>query len=179
MKIYTKSGDKGSTSLFGGERISKADLLLEIYGTIDELNSFIGIAASKTLQEGTVSLEKIQKTLFGLGALFATMPKDWKKFNIQENFSTETGYLEAEIDRMTEQLPELKNFILPKGDSGSAVHVCRSVCRRVERKVVRYINLHDGYNVESALIYLNRLSDYFFTLARYENFKTGTTEIIW
>ena len=179
MKIYTKTGDKGSTSLLGGERISKADLLLDIYGTIDELNSFIGVAASKISKEGGIYLESIQKTLFALGSLFASNPDDWKKYKIKNDYSSEIETLEKEIDRMSDAMPELKNFILPNGEVGSVIHVCRSVCRRGERNVVRYMNLNDESKSDSALKYLNRLSDYLFTLARYENFKLNIPETIW
>lgn len=180
MKIYTKTGDQGETSILTGERVSKNSPVIEAYGTIDELNSFIGLAAVETQNiEIKQLLQKIQNQLFLLGADLASPDKKGNKkleeFKIPDEF-----YRDAEeaIDRFEYRLEELKNFILPGGaKSGSLLHICRTIARRAERRVV---SLKESMNIEeNIIIFLNRLSDLFFVLARYENKTSGTPDVIW
>jgi cob(I)alamin adenosyltransferase len=178
MKIYTKTGDQGTTSLFGGKRISKDELRIESYGTIDELNSHIGLLCSGNLPEELHTiLQNIQSYLFVLGSHLATDPEkiDLKLPSLRPG---ETMLLESEIDRMESHLIPLKYFILPGGDtSASQAHLCRTVCRRAERRVVALFN--NEKVEESIIIYLNRLSDYFFVLARYIAFINKSEEVYW
>lgn len=180
IKIYTKTGDKGKTSLLGGTKIFKSDMRIESYGSVDELNSFIGLLCASVSDNNVVSeLRGIQSALFTIGSHLAC---DTKKFPIEKlpfiSDEAITG-LEMSIDKMNESLPEMKNFILPGGGNGAATaHVCRSVCRRAERHIVALIE--SGNEVEEIIVrYLNRLSDYFFVLARYLSFQLGEEEIIW
>lgn len=177
MKIYTKKGDSGNTSLFGGSRVSKSSARIEAYGTVDELNSVIGLAASYSLSpEGTVWTKRIQEYLFVLGADLATPPSSKTRINrIQEDDVTS---LENGIDELEEELEPLKNFILPGGDQpGATLHVARTVCRRAERAAVSCSESEEIS--ETSLKFLNRLSDFLFVLARYENKYSGTTEESW
>ncbi len=177
MKIYTKTGDKGETSLFGGKRISKDDLRIEAYGTVDELNTFTGVLHdlcdnSEIKQE----LQSIQSLLFNLGSVLASDPE--KNFQLPGIRQKHIDALESSMDRMDAKLPELRNFILPSGHpTVSAAHVCRTVCRRAERRVVSLAGMASVEEIN--LIYLNRLSDYFFVLARYLGHLNGAGEIIW
>ena len=180
MKIYTKTGDKGETSLFGGQRVWKDDARLKAYGTVDELNSFIGVAVSEIKSDEVKEvLIGIQNDLFTLGSDLATpLEKEIKKFEIPrvtENFHLR---LEELIDKYDSQLPELKNFILPGGSKGSALlQTARSVCRRAEREV---ISLSKTVEIGSQItVYLNRLSDLLFVLSRFENYINGTPEQKW
>lgn len=180
MKIYTKTGDKGETGLFGGERVSKDSLRIEAYGTIDELNSFIGLTVTEVKDKEVKSLlEKIQNELFTVGSDLATPELDGnKRLNIlrtPESFSIEA---EHAIDYFSEKLAELKSFILPGGSKSAAqLHVCRTICRRAERRAVALNNaLKIGDNI---IIFLNRLSDLFFVLARYENQTGGIEDVKW
>jgi cob(I)alamin adenosyltransferase len=180
MKIYTRTGDKGETSILTGERVLKSSPIIEAYGTIDELNSFIGLAASE-VKNGEIKqlLEKIQNQLFLVGADLASPDKKGNKkleeFRIPKEF-----YREAEeaIDHFESGLEELKNFILPGGSKASGIlHICRTIARRAERKTV---GLKKKVNVEeNIIIFLNRLSDLFFVLARYENKTSGILDVIW
>lgn len=180
MKIYTKTGDKGETGLFGGTRVSKNSERIEAYGTIDELNSFIGLAITESFdKEVKKLLEKIQNELFTLGSDLATPDieknKKLKIVRVPENF-----YIDAEqaIDYFEEKLEPLKNFILPGGSKSTALlHVCRSICRRAERRVVKLSSTEQIS--ENILVYLNRLSDLFFVLARYENKAAGIPDTKW
>ena len=180
MKIYTKTGDSGDTGLFGGERVSKSSPRIEAYGTVDELNSFIGLAITEIRDPEVKSLlEKIQSQLFNVGADLATPDNEkTRKSNIQRVGSD--YYLEAEIaiDHFEESLEELKNFILPGGSKAAAhLHVCRTICRRAERAVV---DLNKTVNTgDNVSIFLNRLSDLFFVLARYENFVSKVPDTKW
>lgn len=178
MKIYTKTGDDGSTSLFSGGRVPKNHLRVEAYGTIDELNSIIGIARSAHPSKKTDEmLEQIQTQLFHLGADLAT-PRDTKSDWVVRIEEQAILWLENSIDEMTQQLPELKNFILPGGCAAAAhLHLARTVCRRAERLVVTLTAQEDLG--ELVLKYLNRLSDWLFTLARYENMRQGVKEEKW
>jgi cob(I)alamin adenosyltransferase len=180
MKIYTKTGDDGTTSLFSGGRVSKTHLRVEAYGTVDELNSILGVVRAQEPQAQTDEwLAQIQRQLFNLGADLAT-PLDAKaKSDWVVRMDADTVlWLENLIDEMTGQLPELKHFILPGGSPAAAqLHVARTVCRRAERIVVA---LQEQEAVgEQVLNYLNRLSDFLFTLARWENMQAGETEDIW
>jgi cob(I)alamin adenosyltransferase len=180
MKIYTKTGDKGKTGLFGGERVSKNSLRIEAYGTIDELNAFIGLAVTEIYDNSVKSvLHKIQNRLFTIGADLATPDNEKnRKTGIKRTPKIFYLDLEKEIDKYEEKLEPLKNFILPGGSKGAAhLHICRTIARRAERKVVA-LNITEeiGKNI---IIFLNRLSDLFFVLARYENAVTGTPDIKW
>lgn len=175
MKIYTKTGDKGETSLFNGERRSKDDIRIEAYGTVDELNTFLGLLTSKSEEEGLkLFLIEIQKNLFDLGSMLANPNKD-NKASIKEEDVTE---LEDEIDNMNQSLPELRSFVLPGANELSSIaHICRTVCRRAER---RTITLSKSASIDPKTItYLNRLSDYFFVLSRKLVYDQGNTEIQW
>lgn len=178
MKIYTKTGDDGSTSVFGGTRVTKNNIRINAYGTIDELNSVIGIAlANKISNETKFELEKIQNTLFQIGSELAS-PENVKSDIIKKTSEDEIKYLESLIDKFDEKLPPLNNFILPGGNkSASYLHLARTICRRAERIIVE---LKENENINNhILVYLNRFSDLLFVLARYENFVTSTPEIVW
>lgn len=179
-KIYTKTGDKGETGLFGAGRVSKDSVRIESYGTVDELNSFIGYAITEVKDDEVKNLlGKIQNELFIVGSNLATpdLSKDKKKLipEVKEAF-----YIEAEkaIDHFEEKIEPLKNFILPGGSKSSALlHICRTVCRRAERRVVTLSKAEEID--EKIIILLNRLSDLFFVLARYENHISGNNDVIW
>lgn len=177
MKIYTKKGDKGATSLFGGEQVAKSSARIEAYGTVDELNSIIGLVLSYSISDFISELLRdIQEQLFILGADLATPLSS--KARIDRIGEKETLFLEKQIDRMDEELPELKNFILPGGSrAGATLHVARTVCRRAERAVVRCSDTEPI--PEETIRYLNRLSDFLFVAARYENRQTGSREDVW
>ncbi len=173
MKIYTKTGDEGKTSLFGGKRISKDDWQIEAYGTVDELNSHIGLCmAFIDKEEVKQQLAKIQHLLFNIGSVLAS-PKE-NDFNLPNVHEDDIVQLETEMDNMNEHLEPLKYFILPGGSQSVAqLHITRTVCRRAERRV---ISIKDEVKHPPLIIkYLNRLSDYLFVLARYmakvENIK--------
>lgn len=180
MKIYTKTGDKGETSLFGGERVSKKSDRIETYGTVDELNSFIGLAVTEVHDPDVRDLLiKIQNQLFIVGSDLAT-PKTGKTLKLKILRVPPKFYkdIEKAIDHFDAQLESLKNFILPGGSKSAALlHICRTISRRTERRVVA---LNDTMNVGSnIIIFLNRLSDLFFVLARYENKVSGHSDIKW
>ena len=166
------------TSLFSGGRVAKTDLRVESYGTVDELNSVLGVArAQKPSQSCDEWLEKVQNQLFHLGADLATPLDAQADWVVRMDAATIT-WLEETIDQMTETLPELKRFILPGGTPASAhIHVARTVCRRAERLVVA-LGQQESIGTHS-LIYLNRLSDWLFTLARWENHQAGVEEARW
>ena len=177
MKIYTKTGDGGESSLYGGTRLPKSDLRFEAYGTIDELNAALGIALAQVgAVEYQEELSRVQADLFSLGAELALSPG--QELKARPIGAVETTALERRLDELQAKLPELKNFILPGGGAlGGALHLARTVARRAERAVVRLksqIEIRD-----EILTYLNRLSDYLFVLARYVNAKTGHQEITW
>jgi len=180
MKIYTKTGDKGETLLFGGKRVPKNNLRINAYGTVDELNSFIGSAISEIKSLELISiLKSIQNDLFTIGGNLASpIENEIKKItlpSVEDNFISR---LENIIDKYESKLPELKNFILPGGiKSASALHIARSVCRRAEREVVT-LNEKEIINAK-IIVYLNRLSDLLFVLARFENLQNGSSEQIW
>ena len=177
MKIYTKKGDSGETSLFGGQRVSKSSKRIDAYGTVDELNSVIGVTLSHGVQPRTQELlDKIQIQLFVLGSDLATPPS--KKIKIDRIGNNEIEFLEQSIDELEESLEPLTSFILPGGSpAGANLHVGRTVCRRAERLAVDCATT-DNIS-ESAIKYLNRLSDFLFVLARFENKKSGNEETKW
>jgi len=178
MKIYTKKGDKGETSLLGGTKVNKDNIRLEAYGTVDELNAFIGhIHDQEISQNHKTILLKIQNQLFNLGSILSF---DGKKtqINLPEITNENIQMLEAEIDKMEEELSPLKDFILPSGHTiTSLCHIARTVCRRAERRVVE---LQAKEKISpNCLEYLNRLSDYLFVLARGVLKEKSCTEITW
>jgi len=180
VKIYTKTGDKGETGLFGGERISKDSIRIQAYGTIDELNSFIGLAVTEVADDTVKEiLQNIQNRLFTVGADLST-PENEKNKKLNFFRTPEEFYLDIEkaIDHYESKLDELKNFILPGGSKGAALlHICRTITRRAEREVVA---LNKTVKIgDNIIIFLNRLSDLFFVLSRFENTVTGTPDIIW
>lgn len=165
MKIYTKTGDTGQTSLYGGKRLSKADLRVEAYGTLDELNSWLGLIKDEI--HGTHIkdlLKEIQDRIFTISSHISSDPE--KEMPLPDIFEQDISLLETEIDKMTEHLEPLKFFILPGGHRKvSEIHIVRTVCRRAERMIV---SLSEQSQVESIIItYLNRLSDFLFVLARF------------
>ncbi len=178
MKIYTKTGDGGETSLFSGGRVPKTHLRVEAYGTVDELNSILGLArAHNPSPQAADWLEQVQTQLFHLGADLAT-PLDAKADWVVRIAADTLAWLEMTIDTMTADLPELKNFVLPGGTVVAGhLHVARTVCRRAERLTVALMD--DEAIGEYVLPYLNRLSDWLFTLARWENLQAGISETKW
>ncbi len=179
MKIYTRTGDDGTTGLIGGSRVKKHNIRLESYGTIDELNSYIGLIRSMQTDKQIDSvLEIIQNKLFVIGANLAT---DESIEMIRKQLpckKADIELLEKEIDRMNMDLPELRNFILPGGSqAASFCHVARTVCRRAERKIVE---LSEKAEVDTNLVrFVNRLSDYLFVLSRKVNHDQKAPEILW
>lgn len=177
MKIYTKKGDAGETSLFGGTKAKKSNVRIQAYGTVDELNSTIGMVLSYTLSDiGTEILNQVQNDLFVVGATLAT--PDPEKSRIEKVGEDEVKSLEDWIDRLEEDLSPLKSFILPGGTgAGSTLHFARTVCRRAERETVA---LSEQEEIpKNATIYLNRLSDLLFVLARFENKHQDVIETPW
>jgi cob(I)alamin adenosyltransferase len=181
MKIYTKTGDAGSTGLFGGGRVPKDDPRVEAYGAVDELNACIGVArAAEPMPRIDEVLVAIQRDLFAIGALLATpdrakMAQHLEKARIDD---ARSGDLERAIDDADAELEPLRSFILPGGSpKAAALHVARTVCRRAERQVVRL--QHEVELPPLAVIYLNRLSDLLFTLARLANRRAGAGEVTW
>ena len=179
MKIYTKTGDKGTTALFGGKRVDKDDIQIEAYGTVDELNSYLGslISLVEPLTDIVAHLKKTQAILFDIGSHLAsdgTADKYLPALDPQNIVALETA-----MDNMTSQLPELKSFILPGGNQRIAqAHICRTVCRRAERRIIA-LSKHTEASTNEIVKYVNRLSDYFFVLARYISLKDGIDEIKW
>lgn len=178
MKIYTKTGDKGLTSLFGGKRVPKHHLRIEAYGTVDELNSNIGLIRDQKIAPETFAvLIEIQDRLFTLGSILATEPGN-EKVKVPQLNEQDILFLENEIDKMNEVLPEMRSFVLPGGhQTVSFCHITRCVCRRAERLVV---HLAEVENVPELIIkYLNRLSDYLFVLSRKISQENNANEIPW
>lgn len=176
MKIYTKKGDKGQTSLFGGNKISKDHLRVEAYGTIDEFNSFLGLLLAKLPDEIDLpELKKAQHILFNIGSNLANDTTNFKSPELKDEQIEE---LEIAIDNMQATLTELRNFILPGGSElVSLCHICRTICRRAERRVVSVAAVIE---LDAILIkYLNRLSDYLFVLGRYTGMRTDSPEVHW
>ena len=180
MKIYTKTGDGGKTSLIGGTKVLKSNLRIEAYGTVDELNSYIGLLSDYSNEDHVKSiLKEIQDRLFTIGSELACDPGKETKMSIPDLKESDVEILEKEMDKMDEELPVMKHFILPGGlPVVSFAHIARCVCRRAERCCV---NLKEKEGKVDPLIikYLNRLSDYLFTLARFLGMKNNSAEIIW
>lgn len=185
MKIYTKTGDKGTTALFGGTRVSKSHLRIDAYGTVDELNSYIGLVkdtyANKSVKQ---LLHRIQDQLFTVGAILATDPEKATLKNGKERLAipriklADIEQLETEIDQMNEHLPPMTHFILPGGHpTVSYCHITRCVCRRAERLATALYN--SSPFDEEVLSYLNRLSDYLFVLARQISKDVSAEEVKW
>ena len=180
MKIYTKTGDNGSTSLFGGDRLLKSDIRVEAYGTVDELNSYVGLLADKLVATDiSIHLQKIQNILFNIGSVLATVDEQYKS-KLPELKKDYILFLENQIDLMQEKLPVMTQFVLPGGhEYVSLAHVVRTVCRRAERAIVRIDNTEQDLQIQWSIIYLNRLSDYFFVLSRFLTQYYGTKEVNW
>ncbi|HEV7783388.1 MAG TPA: cob(I)yrinic acid a,c-diamide adenosyltransferase [Chitinophagaceae bacterium] len=180
MKIYTKTGDKGMTSLIGGTKVPKSHLRIESYGTVDELNSWTGLCRDLLSDEqGKKILLEVQDRLFTIGSSLACDPEKEPKMKIPDLKETDIELLEKEMDRMNETVPAMKSFILPGGHPAlSQLHIARCVCRRAERCCVR-LETEDKEAQPIIVKYLNRLSDYLFVLSRYTGYQMNVEEIPW
>lgn len=180
LKIYTKTGDFGKTSLIGGTKVPKSHLRIESYGTVDELNSYIGLVSDLITSESTKTiLNEIQDRLFTIGSSLACDPDKEPLMKLPDLKETDVVLLENEIDKMNESLPQMKSFILPGGHPAiSTTHIARCVCRRAERHCV---NMQEhGLFVDPLVIkYINRLSDYLFVLSRFIGHLFNVSEITW
>lgn len=186
MPIYTRTGDDGTTALFGGKRVLKCEELVDVYGSIDELNSWVGLVATQITDDDTKNfLQDIQADLFVIGSMLA----GWKAGGA-ENLTVCAEDMEVRIDAMEEALPKLTNFILPGGTvPASYVHLARSIARRVERQIVQLRETHSKTNEpwehlttfewSSIIQYINRLSDLLFVLARFINKDASVPELVW
>ena len=187
MKIYTGTGDRGKTSLFSGERVSKSDRRIEAYGDVDELNSLLGALVADLDEKNpelTDRLQQIQSDLFQLSAILAIRPDSSAMDSVEEISENQIIELEQIIDQLDAKLPVLSGFILPGGHPTAAwAHICRTVCRRAERHVNRisaeYAAGKAAQQFQLALTYLNRLSDYLFVLARYCNYIHKVSDTLW
>jgi cob(I)alamin adenosyltransferase len=178
MKIYTRTGDDGSTGLFGGQRVSKTDRRIEAYGTVDELNAAIGLAAVLAEPDLRAALEQLQGELFVIGAHLATPPESRQAANLPTLDDSAVKRMEMQMDAIDELLPPLKNFILPGGNEEAArLHLARTICRRAERLIIPLVD--EKLVPPLHLIYLNRLSDWFFVIARRSNHAAGIADIAW
>lgn len=179
-KIYTKTGDAGKTSLIGGTKVSKAHIRIDAYGTVDELNSFVGLLGDQLEHAGTrSSLKKVQDRLFTIGSSLACDPDKEPKLKIPDLKEEDAHWLEQEMDEMNKILAEMRSFILPGGHpSVSTAHVVRCVCRRAERRCVDMID-HDLFVDPLVIKFLNRLSDYLFILARFIAHQLKIEEVVW
>lgn len=179
MKIYTKTGDRGDTGLFGGPRVAKNDARIEAYGTVDELNSVLGVARAVGLPgEIDLLVERIQNELFSLGAQLATPDPDAHQTALIG--PAQIAALEQAIDRFEARLEPLKQFILPGGTAAAAhLHLARTVCRRAERRLITLVQTSSQPIAASLVIYLNRLSDLLFVVARAANHAAGTPDVPW
>lgn len=197
MKIYTKTGDKGATSLVGGKRVKKYDPLLNAYGTVDELNAFVGLAIAanddalqknnnddayviKQFQASNKALlTQIQENLFVIGGMLATSPEEWTKFWANHSQLTQIiEQIEKNIDELQEKVGPFQGFVLPQGSEIIArLHLCRTVCRRTERLVAEIADINEAY--QPILTYLNRLSDFFFVLALFQHKISGKEIAYW
>lgn len=183
-RVYTRTGDDGSTGLVGGDRVSKASLRIECYGTVDELNAVLGVvgvalADSKAADALAPILLRVQNELFNLGAELAT-PDPERRARSPQVIAADVTRLEAEIDELNEDLPELRSFVLPGGGAASAyLHLARTVCRRAERLLVALAAEEPDTVSAAALEYLNRLSDALFVFGRYAAAADGQAEPLW
>lgn len=180
LKIYTKTGDLGKTSLIGGTKVFKSHIRIETYGTVDELNSYIGLSSDHLAHKPSKEiLKEIQDRLFTIGSSLACDPEKEPKMKIPDLKESDIVLLEKEIDNMTDAIPEMKHFILPGGHVAvSTLHVARCVCRRCERLCV-HMQQEDLFVDPLVIKYLNRLSDYLFVLARFTSHQLGVEEIPW
>ena len=180
LKIYTKTGDGGKTSLIGGTKVPKSHIRIESYGTIDELNSFIGLCSDQIEDEGSkVMLKEIQDRLFTIGSSLACDPDKEPLMKMPDLKKEDIQLLESSIDKMNEVLPVMKSFILPGGHMAvSSLHVARCVCRRAERICV-HMQEEQIFIDPLVIQYLNRLSDFLFVLARYVGHLVGAEEVAW
>ena len=181
-KVYTKSGDKGETGLVGGKRVSKADHRIDLYGEVDELNSRIGFSVSlmSAFKKECDLLHILQSALFDLGSNLACEPANRANFKLPQVTPSLVQELETAIDEMEKNLPALKNFILPGGpQSAASLHLCRTGARSVERKMIGFRESHKEEMPEHSLEFINRLSDFFFVLARHVTKLEGGSEILW
>jgi cob(I)alamin adenosyltransferase len=187
LKIYTKQGDRGQTVLFDGTRVAKDDLRIETYGTMDELNSAIGLAMAECQDQSLNRvLEELQRQLLDLGSDLATPPGSKNRAKVRRIGPGDVAWAERQIDAATAELPPLKRFILPGGGVTAArLHVARTICRRGERLLVKLMaqaaagDAGSQHGLENALIYINRLSDLLFTLARLANSREGRHDVEW
>ena len=187
MVIYTGTGDRGKTSLFSGERVTKCDQRIEAYGDVDELNSLLGALAAGLAEikpDLAHNLQQIQADLFQLSSILAITPDSPAIASLTEITDNRISQLEQSIDQLDGQLPNLSGFILPGGHPSAAwAHICRTVCRRAERKATRlsneYVEGKAAQQFQLSLVYLNRLSDYLFVLARYCNHIQGVSDTLW
>lgn len=179
MKIYTRTGDKGQTSLLGGMRVAKDSLRIEAYGTVDELNSHLGMLRDLSGDAKKELLISIQTKLFDIGSRLASGTEEQaERFKVPRTTDADITALEQEMDDMDRELPEMRNFILPGGHVAvSQAHICRTVCRRAERGVIRLAT--EEQVPEIIVRYLNRLSDLLFVLARWTAQRSGAEEIPW
>jgi len=178
-RIYTKSGDNGKTSLVGGKRVPKTDFRLESYGTVDELNSFIGLLMTDIKdEEDSKFLQFVQHQLFTIGSHLATDQEN-TELRIESKVTEENiNRIEQEIDRIDSLVPPMTGFVLPGGCRSAALaHVCRTICRRAERRI--HIVASEAKVEEKVFVFVNRLSDYFFVLARKECIVNNGNEILW
>jgi cob(I)alamin adenosyltransferase len=180
FKIYTKTGDKGKTALIGGTKVSKSHLRIESYGTVDELNSYIGLVSDYLSHSATIAfLREIQDRLFTIGSSLACDPERETKMRIPDLHAEDITLLENSMDKMNEILPEMKTFLLPGGHVAvSTCHIARCVCRRAERLCVG-LQEQDQFIDPLVLQYMNRLSDYLFVLARWIGHELQVAEIPW
>ncbi|QNL21136.1 cob(I)yrinic acid a,c-diamide adenosyltransferase [Hyphobacterium sp. CCMP332] len=178
MKIYTKKGDDGTTSLLGGTRLSKNNIRIDAYGTLDELNSYLGLLRDQDANKDRINeLKKIQEVLFTIGSHLASEPGN-SKFPLPEIKDEDILFLEKEIDKMEESLEPMKNFILPGGHSSVSIcHICRCICRRAERQVISLAELEEVKPIIKK--YLNRLSDYLFVMSRKISKEVKAEETAW
>ncbi len=180
FKIYTKTGDKGSTSLIGGVRVPKSHIRIEAYGTVDELNSYLGMVNDIAGDEKLSGwIREIQDRLFTVGSVLATTPDKEVKMKLPDVHEEDVTWLEQRIDEMNESLPEMRSFIIPGGSlASSTCHVARCVCRRAERICVGMME-HQEPIPDLIVRYLNRLSDFLFVLARYIAHINGAQDLPW
>ena len=188
MKIYTGTGDRGKTSLFSGERVSKSSPRIEAYGDLDELNSVIGAVAATVAADHQAlrdELQAVQKLVLQAGAWLATTPGARSADFLKPFTSAPADFLEGAIDRMNDLLPDLNQFILPGGHlSAAPAHVARTVCRRTERRTIELVEREEGPagstdTMQNILVFLNRLSDYLFVVARYCNHLEACEDVPW
>lgn len=180
MKIYTRTGDDGSTGLFGGGRVSKNDPCVELFGAIDELNAAVGLACvevEKAAPELAPLLRRVQSELFTIGSQLSAAPGA-NRDALPDLDESASSRFETEIDGWDKSLPPLRNFILPGGsESAARLHMARTICRRAERMLVGFAATHDV--ASSYIVYLNRLSDWLFTMARQANHRAGVQDVPW